>query len=50
MIAILAISLKYKNVFSIIGYLITLLQNRLKKDVIKAFRCLNTWYKQVPTS
>lgn len=36
-----AILLKYKKFFSNAGYLIILLQNWLKEDIIEAFKYLN---------
>lgn len=48
-IAIPAMSSECKRVFSNAGCLITLLQNRLKKDIIEACECLGAWYKQEPS-
>lgn len=50
MIAIPAMTLECKRVFSSTGCLITPLVNRLKEDVIEASECLNAWYKQEPTT
>lgn len=41
MIAILAMSLEYKKIFSNAGRLVTSLLNCLKKDIIEAFEYLN---------
>lgn len=49
-IAIPIMSLECKRIFSSAGYLITPLQNRLKKDLIDTSECLNAWYKQESTT
>lgn len=48
-IVILAMSSECERVFSNAGYLITLLWNRLKEDIIEACECLGAWYKQEPS-
>ena len=44
MLAILLISAKYKRVFSSAKHLITNSYNRLKANIVKANKCLKSWY------
>jgi len=44
MLAIPLISAKYERVFSFAKHLVTNLCNCLKADIIKANKCLKSWY------
>lgn len=44
MLAILLISVKYKRVFNSIKHLVTNSRNCLKANIIKANKCLKSWY------
>ena len=45
MLAIPLISAKYKRVFSSAKHLITNSRNRLRADIIKANKCLKSWFR-----